>query len=110
MSTLQNRQFKLTSRPVGMVKRSDFEFVTTPAGEPEMCIRDRYCPPILRSESKTKCPRGRYRDGNQLIEDALRRSLDWLHREEGRVQALRRVAQAVDEAGLYTCVLMPDRE
>ncbi len=34
MSTLQNRQFKLTSRPVGMVKRSDFEFVTTPAGEP----------------------------------------------------------------------------
>src|ERR1022692_3075323 len=34
MSTLQNRQFKLTSRPVGMVKRSDFECVTTPAGEP----------------------------------------------------------------------------
>jgi NADPH-dependent curcumin reductase len=34
MSTLQNRQFKLTSRPVGMVKRSDFEFVTTPAAEP----------------------------------------------------------------------------
>ena len=34
MSTLQNRQFKLTSRPVGMVKRSDFEFVTTPAGDP----------------------------------------------------------------------------
>src|SRR5580693_10668671 len=34
MSTLQNRQFKLASRPVGMVKRSDFEFVTTPAGEP----------------------------------------------------------------------------
>ena len=34
MSTLQNRQFKLSSRPVGMVKRSDFEFVNTPAGEP----------------------------------------------------------------------------
>jgi NADPH-dependent curcumin reductase CurA len=34
MSTLHNRQFKLTSRPVGMVKRSDFEFGTTPAGEP----------------------------------------------------------------------------
>lgn len=34
MSTLQNRQFKLASRPVGMVKRSDFEFVTTPAGDP----------------------------------------------------------------------------
>ena len=34
MSTLQNRQFKLISRPVGMVKRSDFEFITTPAAEP----------------------------------------------------------------------------
>ncbi|MGO4881693.1 MAG: NADP-dependent oxidoreductase [Bryobacteraceae bacterium] len=34
MSTFQNRQFKLAARPVGMVKRSDFEFVTTPAGEP----------------------------------------------------------------------------
>jgi NADPH-dependent curcumin reductase CurA len=34
MSTLPNRQFKLTTRPVGMVKRSDFEFVSTPAAEP----------------------------------------------------------------------------
>ncbi len=34
MSTLANRQFKLISRPSGMVKRSDFEFVTTPAAEP----------------------------------------------------------------------------
>ena len=45
MSTLQNRQFKLTSRPAGMVKRSDFEFVTTPAGEPgpgEVLVRVLY--------------------------------------------------------------------
>ncbi|MGD0365115.1 MAG: NADP-dependent oxidoreductase [Bryobacteraceae bacterium] len=34
MSTLQNRQFKLTSRPAGMVKRSDFDFVTAAAAEP----------------------------------------------------------------------------
>ena len=34
MSTLQNRRFKLATRPVGMVQRSDFEFVTTPAAEP----------------------------------------------------------------------------
>ena len=34
MSTLQNRQFRLIARPVGMVKRSDFEFSTTPAAEP----------------------------------------------------------------------------
>jgi NADPH-dependent curcumin reductase CurA len=34
MTSLQNRQFKLISRPVEMVKRSDFEFTTTPAAEP----------------------------------------------------------------------------
>jgi NADPH-dependent curcumin reductase CurA len=34
MSALENRQFRLISRPVGMVKRSDFEFITVPAGEP----------------------------------------------------------------------------
>ena len=34
MTTHQNRQFKLASRPVGMAKRSDFEFVTAPAAEP----------------------------------------------------------------------------
>jgi NADPH-dependent curcumin reductase CurA len=34
MSSLQNRQFKLISRPVGMVKRSDFEFTTVPAPQP----------------------------------------------------------------------------
>jgi NADPH-dependent curcumin reductase len=45
MSTLQNRQFRLTSRPVGMVQRSDFDFVTTPAGEPgpgEVLVRVLY--------------------------------------------------------------------
>jgi NADPH-dependent curcumin reductase CurA len=45
MSTFQNRQFKLISRPVGMVKRSDFEFVTTAAGEPgpgEVLVRVLY--------------------------------------------------------------------
>lgn len=34
MTHPQNRQWKLTSRPVGMVKRSDFTFETTPAPEP----------------------------------------------------------------------------
>jgi NADPH-dependent curcumin reductase CurA len=31
---MNNRQFKLAKRPVGMVKREDFNFVTEPAGEP----------------------------------------------------------------------------
>ena len=45
MSTLQNRRFKLTSRPVGMVQRGNFDFVTEPAGEPgqgEVLVRVLY--------------------------------------------------------------------
>jgi NADPH-dependent curcumin reductase CurA len=45
MSTFQNRQFKLISRPEGMVKRDDFEFATTPAPEPgpgEVLVRVQY--------------------------------------------------------------------
>jgi len=45
MSLLQNRQFKLTSRPVGLVKRSDFEFATTPVAEPgpgEVLVKVQY--------------------------------------------------------------------
>ena len=34
MEPMQNRQFKLIARPVGPVKRSDFEFATTQVGEP----------------------------------------------------------------------------
>ena len=32
MGEIQNRQFRLISRPVGMVKRSDFDFVAVPIG------------------------------------------------------------------------------
>ena len=32
--TDQNRQFKLAARPVGMVKRSDFDFTSSPSPEP----------------------------------------------------------------------------
>jgi NADPH-dependent curcumin reductase len=45
MSALENRQFRLIARPVGMVKRSDFEFVTVPAGKPgagEVLVRVLY--------------------------------------------------------------------
>jgi NADPH-dependent curcumin reductase CurA len=45
MPPLENRQFKLIARPVGMVKRSDFDFDTVPAGEPgpgEVLVRVLY--------------------------------------------------------------------
>ena len=35
MSPTVNRQFKLAQRPVGMVKRSDFEFVEAPVRDPD---------------------------------------------------------------------------
>ena len=35
MSATVNRQFKLAQRPVGMVKRSDFEFVEAPVRDPD---------------------------------------------------------------------------
>ena len=45
MGTHDNRQFLLSSRPTGMVERSNFEFVTKPAGEPgpgEVLVRVQY--------------------------------------------------------------------
>ncbi len=45
MSETTNRQFKLAQRPVGMVKRSDFDFVEAPVpeiGDGEVLIRTEY--------------------------------------------------------------------
>jgi NADPH-dependent curcumin reductase CurA len=45
MHALENRQFRLIARPVGMVKRSDFEFIKAPVGEPgpgEVLVRVLY--------------------------------------------------------------------
>ena len=66
--------------------------------------------PDIEERIESEVSAGRYPDRNQLIEDALRHFLDRLQRDENRAQALRRVAQAVDDAGLYERVLLPDRE
>jgi len=66
--------------------------------------------PAIEARIESEVSAGRYRDRNQLIEDALRDFLDRLQRGESRAQALRRVAQAVDDAGLYERILLPDRE
>jgi hypothetical protein len=45
MAALNNRQFKLIARPVGMPKRADFEFTTEPVGEPrdgEVLVKVQY--------------------------------------------------------------------
>lgn len=53
---------------------------------------------------------GRYQDPDQLIEDAVRHFLEQRQRGQRRLDALRRVGQAVDQAGLYEQVLVPGRE
>ena len=45
MTTLTNRQFKLIARPVGLPKRTDFEFTTAPVAEPgagEVLVKVQY--------------------------------------------------------------------
>jgi len=45
MATLNNRQFKLIARPVGLPKRADFEFTTEQVGEPrdgEVLVKVQY--------------------------------------------------------------------
>ena len=53
---------------------------------------------------------GQYRDVNQFFDTAGRYFLDQNERNRERLQALRRVGQAVDDAGLYERVLVPSQE
>ena len=53
---------------------------------------------------------GQYRDLNQLIEDAVGYFLEQRQRGERRLDALRRIGQAVDARGLYERVLAPDQD
>lgn len=49
-------------------------------------------------------------DLRMRIERAVRRFLDESHRGERRLDALRRIGQAVDQAGLCERTLVPDQE
>jgi len=50
---------------------------------------------------------GRYETADQLIAEAIRYFLDERGRSQRRLDALRRIGRAVDEAGLYDRVLVP---
>ena len=49
----------------------------------------------------------RGRSPDELIEPAVRHFLDERRRAQRRLDALRRIGRAVDEAGLYERVLIP---
>jgi Arc/MetJ-type ribon-helix-helix transcriptional regulator len=53
---------------------------------------------------------GHYPSTNAVIEYAVRRFLEEQHRGADRLEALRRIGQAVDQAGLYERVLLPDSQ
>ncbi len=53
---------------------------------------------------------GHYRSLDELIEQAVRHFFDEGQRVRQRIDALRRIGQAVDQAGLYERVLVPSPE
>lgn len=64
----------------------------------------------LRNQVERELASGRYQSRDELIEQAVRYFLEDRHRGQRRLDALRRIGQAVDQAGLYERVLVPGEE
>jgi Arc/MetJ-type ribon-helix-helix transcriptional regulator len=58
-------------------------------------------PADLRSQVEQELASGRYANSDQLITDAMRQFFDERNRDRQRHDSLRRIGQAVDDAGLY---------
>ena len=67
-------------------------------------------PADLRNQVEQELASGQYRSRDELIEQAVRHFLDERQRGQRRLDALRRIGQAVDQAGLYERGLLPDQE
>jgi len=67
-------------------------------------------PADLRKQVGQELASGRYQSGDELIEKAVRHFFDERQRGQRRLEALRRMSQAVDQAGLYERVLIPDQK
>ncbi|MGC9947671.1 MAG: hypothetical protein ABSF64_15005 [Bryobacteraceae bacterium] len=66
--------------------------------------------PEIEKRVKDELAAGQYRDANQFVETAVQYFLDQCQSRQHRIDALRRIGQAVDDAGLYDRVLAPSRE
>jgi Arc/MetJ-type ribon-helix-helix transcriptional regulator len=64
-------------------------------------------PADLNKQVAQEIASGRYSSSEQLIEEAVRRFFDDRQREKRRLATLRRLGQAVDEAGLYERAFTP---
>ena len=67
-------------------------------------------PPDLTKQVEHELANGLYRSRDDLIEQAVRHFFDGRQRGQQRLDALRRIGQAVDRAGLYERVLIPSQE
>jgi Arc/MetJ-type ribon-helix-helix transcriptional regulator len=67
-------------------------------------------PADLTKQVEQELASGRFRSPDELIGQAVRQFLDERQRAQRRLDALRRIGQAVDEAGLYERVLIPGRQ
>ena len=67
-------------------------------------------PADLRRQIEQELASGRYQGPDELLEQAVRHFLDERQRAQRRLDALRRIGQAVDQAGLYERVLIPSQE
>jgi Arc/MetJ-type ribon-helix-helix transcriptional regulator len=67
-------------------------------------------PADLTREVERELANGTYRSRDELIEQAVRHLFGERQRGQQRLDALRRIGQAVDQAGLYERVLIPSQE
>lgn len=67
-------------------------------------------PADLTKQVEQELANGNYRSRDELIEHAVRHLFDERQRGLQRLAALRRIGQAVDQAGLYERVLIPSQE
>jgi Arc/MetJ-type ribon-helix-helix transcriptional regulator len=67
-------------------------------------------PADLRKQVEQEIASGRYQSRDELIERAVRQFLDERQRGQRRLDALRRIGEAVDQAGLYERALIPDQK
>jgi Arc/MetJ-type ribon-helix-helix transcriptional regulator len=67
-------------------------------------------PADLKRQVEQELASGLYRGPNELFEQAVRHFLEERRRAQRRIEALRRIGCAVDQAGLYERVSLPSQE
>jgi len=66
--------------------------------------------PEIEKRVEDELAAGQYRDMSQLVETAVQYFLDQRLHGQRRLRALRRIGQAVDDAGLYERTFVPSQE